>query len=235
MLTSEQVLEVQQAAVGVIVEPSIINYITAIVSRTRNWHSVAVGASPRAGVNILLAARAAGGLSWQKSSSFPDDVKELSPLGKVAAPFRKASGGNRRRSRPTIYDLARILDAVRPARQRPPLAACSLYSWLPAALLVSWPAVAAIFVDLAPATVHWLHGLGVALNLVIFGAALLDLAVSPSLRRINVEAREMSDVMSVGARNAVRIWLTNRNRQNIKIDYHIYRLLRSPCAATPTG
>src|SRR5579862_1338067 len=50
VLTGPQVLEVQQATLSVIVEPSIINYIAAIVSRTRNWHSVAVGASPRAGV-----------------------------------------------------------------------------------------------------------------------------------------------------------------------------------------
>lgn len=78
VLTGEQVLEVQQAAVGVIVEPSIINYITAIVGRTRNWHSVAVGASPRAGVNILLAARAMAACNG-RNFVVPDDVKELSP------------------------------------------------------------------------------------------------------------------------------------------------------------
>jgi len=58
VLSGSQVLDVQQACNSVIVEASIINYITAIVGRTRNWHSVSVGASPRAGVNILLAARA---------------------------------------------------------------------------------------------------------------------------------------------------------------------------------
>lgn len=78
VLTGPQVLEVQEACVGVIVEQTIINYITAIVARTRNWHSVAVGASPRAGVNILLAARAMAACNG-RNFVVPDDVKELSP------------------------------------------------------------------------------------------------------------------------------------------------------------
>jgi MoxR-like ATPase len=78
ILTGPQVLEVQQATLAVIVEPSIINYISAIVGRTRNWHSVAVGASPRAGVNILLAARAMAACHG-RNFVVPDDVKELSP------------------------------------------------------------------------------------------------------------------------------------------------------------
>jgi len=93
-----------------------------------------------------------------------------------------------------------------------------LLLFLVAGCVLSTPAVASLFIDLAPATVRGLHSAGVAFNLLIFCLALVDLAVSPSLRRIDVE-REMSDVMSVGARNAVRIWLTNRNRQNIKIDF----------------
>ncbi|HEY2250787.1 MAG TPA: DUF58 domain-containing protein [Planctomycetaceae bacterium] len=90
--------------------------------------------------------------------------------------------------------------------------------FLAAGCVLSVPAVASIFVDLEPVTIRWLHGLGIGFNVLIFAAALVDLAVSPSLRRIDVE-REMSDVMSVGARNAIRIWLTNRNRQTIEIDF----------------
>jgi len=78
VLSGPQVLEVQQATVAVIVEPSIINYISGIIGRTRNWHSVAVGASPRAGVNILLAARAMAACHG-RNFVVPDDVKELSP------------------------------------------------------------------------------------------------------------------------------------------------------------
>jgi MoxR-like ATPase len=78
VLTGREVLNVIEACTTVIVEPSIINYITAIVARTRNWHSVAVGASPRAGVNILLAARAMAACHG-RNFVVPDDVKELSP------------------------------------------------------------------------------------------------------------------------------------------------------------
>ena len=51
--------------------------------------------------------------------------------------------------------------------------------------------VASIFIDLEPATDRWLHLGGVALNLVIFALALLDIAVSPSLRNVEIE-REMT-------------------------------------------
>jgi uncharacterized protein (DUF58 family) len=87
-----------------------------------------------------------------------------------------------------------------------------------AGAVLAAPAVASIFVDLAPAIARGLHVLGAALNFFIFGLALLDLAISPSLRRIEIE-REMSDVMSVGARNAIRIWLTNRNRSPVTIEF----------------
>ena len=78
VLTGGQVFEVQQAAQTVIVEPSVVQYITGIVAKTRAWHAIAVGASPRASVNILLASRA---LAACRNRNFvtPDDVKELAP------------------------------------------------------------------------------------------------------------------------------------------------------------
>lgn len=90
--------------------------------------------------------------------------------------------------------------------------------FLAAGAVLATPALASIFVDLAPATMRGLHELGAALNFLIFAAALVDLAISPSLGRIEVE-REMSDVMSVGARNAIRIWMTNRNRSPVTIEF----------------
>lgn len=78
VMTGDAVLDIQKAIVTVIVEPSIIAYITAIVAKTRSWHAVAVGASPRASVNMLLAARA---MAASRGRNFvtPDDVKELAP------------------------------------------------------------------------------------------------------------------------------------------------------------
>ncbi len=87
-----------------------------------------------------------------------------------------------------------------------------------AGAVLAAPAVASQFVDWSPASVRFVNNLGVLLNFLIFGLALVDLIVSPSLRRIDIE-REMSDVMSVGARNAIRIWLTNRNRQAVTVDF----------------
>ncbi|MFQ5735095.1 MAG: AAA family ATPase, partial [Planctomycetaceae bacterium] len=58
VLRIEDILKIQRAITTIIVEPSVISYITAIVNKTRTWHTVEVGASPRASVNTLLAARA---------------------------------------------------------------------------------------------------------------------------------------------------------------------------------
>ncbi len=80
------------------------------------------------------------------------------------------------------------------------------------------PLVVAIFVDLSPATAHFVNSVGVTLNFLVFGLGLVDLVISPSLRKIDMH-REMADVMSVGARNAVRIWLTNRNRQTVAVEF----------------
>ena len=93
-----------------------------------------------------------------------------------------------------------------------------LVLFIAAGCVLAAPAVAAPFVDLSPATSRFIHGLGVGFNFLVFGLAVLDLVISPSLRRIEVH-REMSDVMSVGARNAVRVWLTNRNRGAVTVEY----------------
>jgi len=78
VMTGEDVLAIQKAVVQVIVEPSIIDYISNVVAKTRAWHTISVGGSPRAGVHILLASRA---LAACRGRDFvvPDDVKELAP------------------------------------------------------------------------------------------------------------------------------------------------------------
>lgn len=78
VLSGGEIVAIQQSIVGVIVEPAVVNYITAIVGKTRDWGAVEVGASPRASVNILLASRA---LAACRGRNFvtPDDVKQLAP------------------------------------------------------------------------------------------------------------------------------------------------------------
>ena len=72
-------LEALRAAVErVRVEPKITAYITAIVRATREAASLTLGASPRAGVSLLKAARAAARLD-ERDYVVPDDVKSLAP------------------------------------------------------------------------------------------------------------------------------------------------------------
>jgi MoxR-like ATPase len=78
VMTADQVVRVQEAIVHIIAEPSILNYITALVNRTRSWPTIEVGASPRASVNLLLAGRALAACSG-RNYVVPDDIKLLAP------------------------------------------------------------------------------------------------------------------------------------------------------------
>jgi MoxR-like ATPase len=60
------------------VESRITSYITGIVRATRDAASLTLGASPRAGVSLLKAARSAA-LLEQRDYVIPDDVKSLAP------------------------------------------------------------------------------------------------------------------------------------------------------------
>src|SRR5437762_8200181 len=60
------------------VEPQLTAYITAIVRATREAASLTLGASPRAGVALFKAARAAA-LLEARDYVIPDDVKRLAP------------------------------------------------------------------------------------------------------------------------------------------------------------
>ncbi|MGH7674888.1 MAG: AAA family ATPase [Gemmatimonadales bacterium] len=68
----------RRAAEAVRVEPKITAYVTAIVRATRDAASLTLGASPRAGVSLLKAARAAALLEG-RDYVVPDDVKQLAP------------------------------------------------------------------------------------------------------------------------------------------------------------
>jgi MoxR-like ATPase len=68
----------RNAADRVRVEPQITAYITGLVRATREAASLTLGASPRAGVSLLKAARAAALLDGREFV-IPDDVKGLAP------------------------------------------------------------------------------------------------------------------------------------------------------------
>jgi MoxR-like ATPase len=63
---------------GVTVEDSVVGYIVRIVEETRRSGDLVLGASPRAGVHLLHAAKAAAALDGRDFVT-PDDVKSLVP------------------------------------------------------------------------------------------------------------------------------------------------------------
>lgn len=78
VLRASDIPVIQQTCSKVIVESAILKYITNLVTRTRSWHAIEVGASPRAGVSLLLASRAMAACRG-RDFVVPDDIKQLAP------------------------------------------------------------------------------------------------------------------------------------------------------------
>lgn len=78
IMKADDVLQIQQIARSVIVEPRLLQYIVDILTAARTWGSVTLGPSPRAGVNLLVAARTMAACRGRDFVT-PDDIKELAP------------------------------------------------------------------------------------------------------------------------------------------------------------
>jgi MoxR-like ATPase len=76
--TTEEIVGFRALLGQVLAEDSLVSYISDIVRQTRNWPSIAVGASPRAGVALLLISRALAALRG-RAFVIPDDVKAIAP------------------------------------------------------------------------------------------------------------------------------------------------------------
>jgi MoxR-like ATPase len=76
ILGGAEIIQLRQAVATVHVEPIVRDYVTRIVRATREEPSLALGASPRAGVALFLASRAEAFLSGRDFVT-PDDVKAL--------------------------------------------------------------------------------------------------------------------------------------------------------------
>jgi len=76
ILDPARVIAVQDLCRTVHVDDAIIRYVNAIVRKTRQWPAFAVGASPRAGIALVSAARVLAAFAG-RSYVVPDDVKEL--------------------------------------------------------------------------------------------------------------------------------------------------------------
>jgi len=75
-LTAEDVVQLQDAVGRVAVEEALVDYLLAIVERTRNHESLALGVSPR-GSQALFRAVQALALAEGRDYAIPDDVKRL--------------------------------------------------------------------------------------------------------------------------------------------------------------
>jgi len=76
--TPESIIALQAATSYITVDDSVQQYIVDIVSATRDWNGIDVGAGPRASISLLRAAR---GHAMLKGQSFvtPDNVKSMAP------------------------------------------------------------------------------------------------------------------------------------------------------------
>jgi MoxR-like ATPase len=76
--TPDIVIAMQRAARAVTVDPAIVSYMVELVRRTREDRAIELGASPRASIALLKAARVVA-LSQGRGFVTPDDVKPLAP------------------------------------------------------------------------------------------------------------------------------------------------------------
>ncbi len=76
--SEDELLRARDEVDAVTVADEVAGYVTALVRRTRELPSVALGASPRAAVHLLAASRAS---AWLAGRAFvtPDDVARMAP------------------------------------------------------------------------------------------------------------------------------------------------------------
>ncbi|MGH9403807.1 MAG: AAA family ATPase [Terriglobia bacterium] len=76
VISAEEVAEVQQAARRVTVDEDLMNYLLAIVTRTRQHEQLSLGVSPRGSMSLYRAAQAMALLD-DRDYCIPDDFKSL--------------------------------------------------------------------------------------------------------------------------------------------------------------
>ncbi|HEY5256976.1 MAG TPA: MoxR family ATPase [Candidatus Baltobacteraceae bacterium] len=74
-----EIAAAQRAIREIHLSDGVRQYVYNIVAATRNQPRLTLGASPRAGINLLLAAQAAAGIAGRTFVS-PDDVKDVAPF-----------------------------------------------------------------------------------------------------------------------------------------------------------
>ena len=75
----DEILRAQQEVRRVHVATAVQQYVLDVVEATRSHRRLSLGASPRAGVSMLIAAQAAAAID-ERDYCTPDDVKTIAPL-----------------------------------------------------------------------------------------------------------------------------------------------------------
>ncbi|MFN2526530.1 MAG: AAA family ATPase [Actinomycetota bacterium] len=78
VVDTQDLSELRRAVDATTVAPEVTNYIVGIIRKTRELPSIALGASPRAGVHLLAAAKVAARFS-DRDFVTPDDVAAMAP------------------------------------------------------------------------------------------------------------------------------------------------------------
>jgi len=78
MLTSDDVLILQEQAAGVHVSDALLDYVQDLLEYTRSSAYFYVGLSPRAGLNLLMAAKARAFLN-EREYALPEDLQQVLP------------------------------------------------------------------------------------------------------------------------------------------------------------
>jgi MoxR-like ATPase len=78
VLTAQQIKEVRQLVKGIIIEDQLLQYIAKIIVTTRSHKSIFLGASTRASLAIMNAAKAIAGMSGRDFVT-PEDVVYVTP------------------------------------------------------------------------------------------------------------------------------------------------------------
>jgi MoxR-like ATPase len=76
VLSAEEVLQLQERAHSIVVDDALVDYMLAIVEKTRNHESLSLGVSPR-GAQALYRAAQALAMVEGREYAIPDDVKRL--------------------------------------------------------------------------------------------------------------------------------------------------------------
>ncbi|MBX3459658.1 MAG: MoxR family ATPase [Planctomycetes bacterium] len=113
LLGSSEIMAMRNVVYAVTVRPDIADYALAIIRATREHPYLRAGASTRAGVMLLRAARALAA-TYGRGFVVPDDVRELAPSALRHRLYRTAAAEMEGTSTDTI--LADIIQRIPPPR-----------------------------------------------------------------------------------------------------------------------